>query len=130
MGKRFLIDTNILIYFFDNLIPREAENVISKIFCYSFNISVISKIEFLSWHKFNETQLKKAEGFINGAQVFGLAENIVRNAIALKRRKRIRLPDAIIAATCITNDYTLVTRNAQDFKGVENIRIYNPFERQ
>lgn len=128
MEKRFLIDTNILIYYFNDLIPPEEEDNIDKILRFSFNISVISKIEFLGWHKFNEAQFKKAEDFVNAAQIFGLVENVAREAILLRRGKNIRLPDAVIAATCLVNDYTLVTSNAKDFRGIKGISVYNPFE--
>lgn len=127
MGKRFLIDTNILIYYLDGLIPQAAEGIVDEIFRSSFNISVITKIEFLGWRNFSETQLKKAAGLLSGARILGLDENVAEEAIKIRRRKRVRLPDAVIAATCLANGFTLVTRNADDFIGIEGIDIYNPF---
>ena len=38
----------------------------------------------------------------------------------------MKLPDAIIAATALNNNWTLVTRNEKDFKNI-NLDIYNPF---
>jgi hypothetical protein len=38
------------------------------------------------------------------------------------------LPDAVIAATCLVNNFTLVTRNQKDFEGINGLKIYNPFE--
>jgi hypothetical protein len=38
------------------------------------------------------------------------------------------LPDAVIAATCLVNDFTLVTRNQSDFKGINGLKTYNPFK--
>ena len=35
--------------------------------------------------------------------------------------------DAIIAATALEYDLTLVTRNVDDFKHVENLKLVNPF---
>jgi predicted nucleic acid-binding protein len=40
---------------------------------------------------------------------------------------RIKLPDAIIAATALTSDAPLVTRNAKDFARVP-IRIHTPYD--
>lgn len=40
----------------------------------------------------------------------------------------ILVPDAVIAATCLVNDFTLVTRNQKDFKGINGLKLYNPFE--
>ena len=38
------------------------------------------------------------------------------------------MPDAIIAATALESQATLITRNADDFKKIENLEIMNPFE--
>lgn len=43
------------------------------------------------------------------------------------RDYEIKLPDAIIAATALNNDFVLVTRNEQDFINIKNIQIFNPF---
>lgn len=40
---------------------------------------------------------------------------------------KIKLPDAIIAATALNNDFILATRNEQDFINIKNIKIFNPF---
>jgi len=58
-----LLDTNILIYYFNGLIDDERIDVLLK---NSFNISVITKIEFLSWSKLNkDVELdKKARAFV------------------------------------------------------------------
>ena len=48
MKNRFLIDTNIVIYYFNGVI---VDNTIHNILKDSFNISIITKIEFLSWNK-------------------------------------------------------------------------------
>ncbi|MEA2033951.1 MAG: hypothetical protein U9N40_00430 [Euryarchaeota archaeon] len=49
--KKYLIDTNILIYYFADTIPKQAVSKIEEIFRASFNISIITKIEFLGWEK-------------------------------------------------------------------------------
>jgi len=37
------------------------------------------------------------------------------------------LADAIIAATALVHDLSLVTRNKEDFKDVPGLRVVNPF---
>ena len=51
MDKEYLVDTNILIYYFADVIPEKELNRIEKIFISFFNISIITKIEFLGWEK-------------------------------------------------------------------------------
>lgn len=39
---------------------------------------------------------------------------------------RLRLPDALIAATAITEDAVLVTGNIRDYKRIPNLKLDNP----
>ena len=56
-------------------------------------------------------------------------EFIVNKVIQIRRIKKIKLPDAIIAATASINQFDLVTCNIEDFKLVEtHITIINPFK--
>ncbi|MVN21709.1 PIN domain-containing protein [Mucilaginibacter arboris] len=40
--------------------------------------------------------------------------------------KKIKTPDAIIAATALAYDYTLITNNEKDFFAIAGLRIVNP----
>ncbi|WP_198675460.1 PIN domain-containing protein [Pleomorphovibrio marinus] len=40
-----------------------------------------------------------------------------------------KLPDEIIAATALTYDLTLLTRNIGDFKKIEGLKVTNPNEK-
>jgi len=40
----------------------------------------------------------------------------------------IKLADAVIAATAVVHNLKLATRNVGDFKGIEGLRVVNPFE--
>lgn len=48
--------------------------------------------------------------------------------VKIRRNHKIKLPDAIIAATAITKGMTLITRNAKDFTPITNLHVINPFE--
>ena len=52
---------------------------------------------------------------------------IADKVIEIRKKERIKLPDAIIAATAISNELFLITRNIDDFKKIE-VSISNPFE--
>ncbi len=45
-----------------------------------FNVSVITKIEFLGWRKFDDKKLKKAKEFLDFASVINLTKPIVRES--------------------------------------------------
>ncbi|WP_366078947.1 type II toxin-antitoxin system VapC family toxin [Thermococcus sp.] len=63
------------------------------------------------------------------AYVIPLTDEIADVAIELRRKVSIKLPDAVIAATALLHNLTLVTRNVKDFEKVKGLRIYNPFEK-
>jgi len=46
--------------------------------------------------------------------------------IALRQSKKIKLGDAIIAATALVYGYTIVTRNVGGFKNIPSLMIIDP----
>jgi len=48
-------------------------------------------------------------------------------SINLRREGKIKLPDSVIAATALHKGLDIVTRNEDDFKDVEGLKVYNPF---
>ena len=81
-------------------------------------VSVITKIEILRFHT-DTRHYTILENFISECNVLGLNDQIVDLTIAICKSRKIKLPDAIIAATAQTYDLTLVTRNTVDFKNVK-----------
>jgi predicted nucleic acid-binding protein len=126
--KGYLIDTNILIYYFADIIPEKENDTLELILRTSFNISIITKIEFLGWKKHTDEGYEKAKEFISFSHTIPLNNKVANLTINIRRKNNIKLPDAVIAATALSNDLILVTRNDKDFKGVEYLEIYNPFE--
>jgi predicted nucleic acid-binding protein len=122
------MDTNIVIYYLDNQIPSNHLEQVRHIFRTSFQISTITKIEILGWNRLTEAEKERLEGFLSAAQVFYIGEAIEQKAIELKQAKRIATPDAVIAATALVYNLTIVTRNEKDMEKVEGLRIYNPFK--
>lgn len=112
---RYLFDTNIVIYYFNGL---TADDALHQAFARSFHISVITKIEFLGWSEFasNPSLYNQAQAFLGNAHVFTLSEAIIKETIRLRQQFKTKTPDAIIAATALVNDLTVVTHNTSDFK--------------
>lgn len=130
MGKRYLIDTNIIIYYLNDAIPKKELDKIEIIFKESFTISILVKIEFLGWKHHTDKGLKESIDFISHAYVYYLDDYIANLTIDLKRKTSIKLADAVIAATAIINNSILVTRNVDDFIMIKDLKMYNPYSTQ
>jgi toxin FitB len=122
----YLIDTNILIYH-----TKGSQNTIDFISHLitqrSFFISIITKIEFLGWDKHTPDGFQKCTRLIEAATVYPVDEAVAYQAIQIKRKTNIKLADAVIAATAMVKNLKLATRNIDDFRGVKELAVINPF---
>ncbi|MEM1327679.1 MAG: type II toxin-antitoxin system VapC family toxin [Bacteroidota bacterium] len=128
MDERFLIDTNIIIYYLNNEIPANHLERVEEIIRTSFHISTITKIELLGWRALDKEGESEMRTFLAPAQIIYVDPAIEEQAIQIKQGQKIKTPDAIIGATAIVYDMTVVTRNVSDFDKIDGIRLYNPFE--
>jgi len=124
MKNKYLIDTNIVIYYFNGIIVDEVVHTILE---QSFNISIITKIEFLSWQKLlnNEELKQKAIKFISNATIYDLDEVVAEETIGIRQKYKIKTPYAIIGATALVHGFEIVTNNADDFKKLD-LKIITP----
>jgi predicted nucleic acid-binding protein len=91
------------------------------------NISLITKMEVLAFnYEFANEQIA-VEDFVNGSAILVISDEIVYKTILIKKTGRIKLPDAIIAATAIVNRLILITRNIKDFSKIRDLKIIDPF---
>ena len=128
MGQRYLIDSNIVIDYTSGFLPQYASDFVEGIFDTDFVISIVVKVEVLGYDEPPE-KLISMERFINTAFIIPIDDAVVQQTIVLKRKyKKLKLGDAIIAASALINDLTIVTRNVADFKGVENLHFINPWD--
>ena len=90
------------------------------------NISVITKIEVLRFNA-SVSVYKILEDFINQSVIFDLNDMVVSKTISICKSHRIKLPDAVIAATALVYDLSLITRNVIDFKNINGLELLNPW---
>ena len=126
MGKKYLIDRNIIIYFMNNELPQNSLPKIRMILKESFVVSTITNVETLGWYNITENEQIKLAAFLSNATVIYIDKLIEKKAIDIRQNKKMKLGDSIIASTALVNNLTIVTRNESDFYGLE-LTIYNPF---
>lgn len=128
MGIKYLWDTNTVIYFLQKQFPASAEQFVDSTLQNSPPaISAITEIELLCWKTDNEKDLEVLYKFIEEATVFELEKAIKLKTANIRKTCKIKLPDAIIAATALIYNLTLITRNTEDFKRIDGLIIVNPF---
>jgi predicted nucleic acid-binding protein len=123
VGQGYLIDSNSLIDFFNNALPESGVTLLINI---APRISVITQIEIFSKRGLESNEIEKLREFTNTATIYDVNSAIAGQAIKIRLRYSVKLPDAIIAATAICHDLILVTRNMSDFKNITDLKIVNP----
>ena len=66
--------------------------------------------------------------FLNLANRYELTQEIVKQTITLRKIVKIKLPDAIIAATAMVHNLVLISRNTKDFENIKGLELLNPHE--
>lgn len=128
MGPPYLIDTNIIIDYFENRLP--ANSIIwleQKIDDDTCSISIINRIELFSFKAPLEDQAKLLD-FTDRCSLIRLTDEIAEQTALIRQSIKIKLPDAVIAATAIVHDLTLITRNTDDFKNIPGLTVLNPHD--
>ncbi|MDP3642867.1 MAG: type II toxin-antitoxin system VapC family toxin [Bacteroidota bacterium] len=129
MGIKYLWDTNTAIYYLQQQFPTSAEKFIDDLLKHELpTISAITEIELLCWTTATDKDLDVLNGFISDALVIELEQAIKLKTAEIRKAHRIKLPDAIIAATAIVYELTLLTRNTEDFKNITGIVTLNPWK--
>lgn len=124
MGVKYLLDTNSVIDYLGNKLPISALEIIDSINVF---VSIVSKIELLAWPKATEEHLQILQLFLHASTVQNLDENIVLKTIELRKMYKIKLPDAIIAATAIVFDLVLITHNLKDFRRIKELKCVDSY---
>lgn len=83
-------------------------------------VSIVTQIEVLG---FNTTPqaYKILTDFFEDALVLPLSDEVAQKTIELRKNHKIKLPDAIIAATALAYNLTLITRNIRDFQQITDL---------
>ena len=125
MGQ-YLIDTNIISHYFSGSLPERGLRFIDSVVDTVPHLSVISQIELLCWKTDNEKE-QKIKDFIEDSIILDITQDIILYCVSVRRNKKIKTPDAIIAATALSYGYTLITNNEKDFSNIRSLKIINPF---
>lgn len=116
-GIELLVDTNIILYLLNG--NREVANVLQD---RSIAVSVITEMELLSFHGIQKQQEKSIKAMFTEITVIEMNTAIKNEAISLRRKTKLKLPDAIIASTAVVLRVPLFTADV-GFKNVEELQL-------
>lgn len=133
-GDKYVIDTNIVIGTMQGII--EVANFMEKVEVNQSQVlySVIVEAELFSSHLLTEEDKVNLRQLLNMGEIIDVDSEVALKAAQLRAlsrelcQRRMKLPDALVAATAVLHSATLVTRNIDDFKHLRQhgLRLYNP----
>ena len=123
MGQKYLIDTNVILDYLGRKLPTESEDILSEIIDDQINLSSINKIELLGFSNVEQVIID----LVSFAIIYHVDDEIIDKTIELRKKHKIKLPDAIIAATAVVNQFSLISHNFRDFQKITELNFVNSY---
>jgi predicted nucleic acid-binding protein len=122
---RHLFDSNVLILYLGDALDAATITLLeTSVENKTAAISVITRAETLAWSKHTASTLALATAFVDSFQNIQINTSIADEAARIRREQNVKLPDALIAATALTQQMTLVTANVKDFERIPFLDIF------
>jgi len=124
---RWLLDSNVLIDALAGLphgvrVLREARKRPEVLVIYS----AITRIEVLGFPNLSEQEETAVRRLLNEFEEVAVSNAVVERTIQIRKLVRIKIPDALIAASADTAQAVVVTRNTSDFQRVPGLTVVHP----
>jgi predicted nucleic acid-binding protein len=117
MIETIVIDTNIIIRLFSG--DKSCHDIIhQKLLLVSF----ITQIELLSWPTITSEDESTLNSFLHDCFINNITEDIKRTTIEIRKKYKLKTPDAIIAATALNKKLSLFSTD-EIFKKVKELNF-------
>ncbi len=107
-GNSLFVDTNILLYLISG--DETIANLLNEKHIY---VSFITELELLGYKDLSETDLKIIQRLLKEASVIDINAEIKAQVIAIRKKYKLKLPDAIVVASALYSNLPLVTADKQ-----------------
>jgi len=124
--RAYLLDSNVVSNYFAGVFGEKAMQLIAEILDKGPNLSVITAIEALCWRIEDKDKENIVQAFVNEANILYINRDIAGKCVVIRLSKKIKLPDAVIAATAIAHRMTLLTSD-QDFNSIPSLNVLDPY---
>ena len=115
-GVDFIVDTNVLIYL------HEAKPEVVPYIDYAWCCSVITEMELLGMPNLFANEKSKLKSLLSDCIIFPFSDDIKNITINIRQTQKIRLPDAIIAATAIHHNLPFLSAD-RGFKNIPDLTL-------
>jgi toxin FitB len=92
------------------------------------SVSAASLVEVFRYQKLTVNERKRFDALFASLQVLPVSAAVVEKAEELRKKRKMSIGDAVIAATALVYERRLVTRNLKDFAGIPGLVVLNPLE--
>ena len=124
MGIKHLLDSNVIIDFCNGKLPVAGRKLLEAT---EPEMSIITQIELFATTNITREEFSLLEQFTAISVVHPVTTDLVTTTIKIRQEYRLKLPDAIIAATAIVHNIPLISRNSSDFKKVNELVLIDPY---
>ncbi len=115
-GTKYLVDTNFIIHL------THQKYWVEPFLDVKINVSFITKMELLGVFSISKGHKSNMKSLLDDCQIIELNQEIKYLAIDLKQKYKLKLADAIIAATAIYLELPFITSDG-DFKSIKELEL-------
>jgi len=126
---RNMIDTNVWI---DGISGNLSQNAFLAVSVEAewAGYSAITRLELFGFPGLTEVEEEKIRELLQAFEEVPVTSDIIDRAIQIRKRAKVKVPDAIIGASALVLGCNLVTRNVSDFKAIDGLKVIDPFANQ
>jgi len=116
-GNKLIVDTNIILYLLEG-----DEHIAQILEDKEVYVSFITELELLGFVQMSSLHEQAIREFLSFVIIIDINNTIKEAVIHLKQQKKIKLPDAIIAATALYLNLPLLSAD-KGFQGLEDLQF-------
>ncbi|UXZ05310.1 type II toxin-antitoxin system VapC family toxin [Moraxella nasicaprae] len=106
-GTSYLLDTCFILGLYNGNVDALAK--MAGVNLNECTVSIINEIELLGYQNINSTDEQELKELLNHLTILGLDTAVKSKTIELRKRHKIKLPDAIVLATALTHNVELLS---------------------
>ncbi|MCY7349927.1 MAG: type II toxin-antitoxin system VapC family toxin [Cytophagaceae bacterium] len=133
----YLLDTNAVIFYLKGGLPQpdgvfraftpSESAFLDGIFDVAPQCSIVTQIELMAKSNPGGQEATKIKTILRNSVIFEIGQDLVEETIRVRRDHRLKMPDALIAATALVQDLALISGNFHDFGKVLGLKFINLF---